>query len=125
MALTSSSFHQNLSNKSPNSQTDNNPAQSTTSQVAGLTGLSGSTGELWSQPGGKGTPITLTYSFVDGFFDHVKIKGGTPNDVKTAVEKALSLYAKYAPLNFVEVKDHRPDTLVVQKTPRKLIWQGF
>ncbi|MDJ0707139.1 MAG: FG-GAP-like repeat-containing protein, partial [Leptolyngbyaceae cyanobacterium MO_188.B28] len=67
-------------------------------------------GPLWDQPGGKGTPITLTYSFVDGFFDHIKIKGGSPNDVKASVEKALSVYAKYAPINFVEVPDKGPDS---------------
>ncbi len=145
MALTSSSFHQNLSDQLPNNQTDIKPAQSTMSNanaiskstqlsgthlngcvcsaccapksspdVAGLKGLSGSTGELWSQPGGKGTPITLNYSFVDGFFDHVRIRGGSPDDVKASVEKALSVYTQYAPINFVEVKDQGADTNTVR-----------
>lgn len=58
----------------------------------------------WSQPNGKGSPITITYSFTN-LFD-----GGINGDItnqqmKAAIEEALELWAQYAPLEFVEVRD--------------------
>jgi len=58
----------------------------------------------WKQPDGKGSPITLTYSY-DNLFDGA-INGGISNqEMKSAIEESFSLWAQYAPLNFVEVED--------------------
>ena len=58
----------------------------------------------WQQPNGKGSAITLTYSY-DNLLDG-GIKGGiTGSEMKSAIEESLALWAQYAPLNFVEVND--------------------
>jgi hypothetical protein len=60
----------------------------------------------WSQPGGRGTPITITYSYsnlLDG-----GMNGVTVAQLKAAVQEALSRWAAVAPLNFVEVPDSGP-----------------
>lgn len=62
---------------------------------------------LWQQPKGKGTPITITYSFTNLF--NGGIKGGITNaEMKAAVEEAFKLWSRYAPLNFVEIRDIGP-----------------
>ncbi|MGF1521011.1 MAG: matrixin family metalloprotease, partial [Leptolyngbyaceae cyanobacterium] len=58
----------------------------------------------WPQANGKGTPTTVTYSYTD-LFD-----GGIKGDVskaelKSAIEESFALWAKHAPLNFVEIED--------------------
>ncbi len=65
-------------------------------------------GEKWPQPGGPGNPVTITYSLSNLLDDQL---GGVLSDdaVYDAVEEALGLWAKYAPLNFVEVEDSGPD----------------
>lgn len=64
----------------------------------------------WQQPGGKGTPITLTYSYTN-LFDG-RIKGGiTGAEMKSAIQEAFALWAKYAPINFVEIKDKGPKSI--------------
>ena len=60
------------------------------------------------QPGGDGTPITITYSynnFLDGGLkDPMGIS--VPADfIRTVTEEAFGLWAEVAPLNFVEVPD--------------------
>ena len=58
----------------------------------------------WQQPNGKGSPITITYSFTN-LFDG-GIDGSITNpQMKSAIEEALELWAQYAPIEFVEVKD--------------------
>ncbi len=62
-------------------------------------------GYQWSQPGGDGTPVTITYSYsnlLDGTI------GIASSQITSAIEEALGLWAKYAPLNFVEVTDSGP-----------------
>ena len=63
-------------------------------------------GFKWAQPGGLGSPITITYSY-SNFFD-----GGmgslTEAQLKAAIEESLGLWAANAPLNFVEVVDSGP-----------------
>ncbi|MGD1866315.1 MAG: matrixin family metalloprotease [Phormidesmis sp.] len=59
---------------------------------------------LWQQPKGKGSPITITYSFTNLF--NGGINGGITNaEMKSAVQEAFTLWSRYAPLNFVEIKD--------------------
>ncbi|MGE3315232.1 MAG: matrixin family metalloprotease [Planctomycetaceae bacterium] len=64
-------------------------------------------GYKWPQSGGLGTPVTVTYSYsnlLDG-----GLKGGlTAAQLRSAVEKALGLWASVAPLHFVEVVDSGP-----------------
>lgn len=69
---------------------------------------SGSLGNLWKQPGGKGKPFTLTYSLTSGFVSG--INGVSEGQVKASVEKALSVFAKYVPIRFVEKADLGPGT---------------
>jgi Matrixin len=61
----------------------------------------------WDQPGGLGSPVTITYSYsnlLDG-----KLQGGlAPATIRSAIEEALSRWAAVAPLRFVEVKDSGP-----------------
>lgn len=66
-------------------------------------------GVKWPQAKGKGTPVEVTYSYTD-LFD-----GGMKGDVdsaelKSAIEESFALWAQYAPLKFVEVKDTGPKT---------------
>ncbi len=58
----------------------------------------------WKQPNGKGSPITLTYSY-DNLFDGTISGGISSQEMKSAIEESLRLWARYAPLNFVEVED--------------------
>ncbi|BAY13815.1 CARDB domain-containing protein [Calothrix sp. NIES-2098] len=68
---------------------------------------SANSGYKWSQPGGKGSGVNITYSYsnlLDGTF-----KGGlTSIQIKGSIEEALGIWAKYAPLNFKEVVDSGP-----------------
>ncbi len=60
----------------------------------------------WTQSGGLGSPLTVTYSYsniLDGTFT-----GITTDQVKAGIEKVLQLWSTYAPLNFVEVVDSGP-----------------
>jgi hypothetical protein len=78
-------------------------------------------GGQWPQPGGKGTPITLTYSFQNMFDGSMHGPGATPgyngvfqpngpplpNDlIRHSIEQALGLWASVAPINYVEVPDN-------------------
>ena len=59
---------------------------------------------LQSQPG---DPVVITFSFsnlLDGTF-----LLASPSDLRAATEEALRLWARYAPLNFVELDDAGPD----------------
>ncbi|NJO70670.1 MAG: matrixin family metalloprotease, partial [Oscillatoriales cyanobacterium RM1_1_9] len=67
----------------------------------------------WPQPGGKGSPVNVTYSYSD-LFDG-EIQGDLSNtEIKSAIEEAFDLWADYVPLNFVEIRD------VGDKTPKNL-----
>jgi hypothetical protein len=61
----------------------------------------------WSQPGGLGSPVTITYSF-SNFLDGGMGGGLTAEEIRDAVEEALSVWAEVAPLNFVEQADSGP-----------------
>ncbi|HXH05028.1 MAG TPA: matrixin family metalloprotease [Vicinamibacterales bacterium] len=63
-------------------------------------------GLRWPQPGGPGSPVTITYSFsnlLDGAFGLV-----SPAELRAATEEALRLWASVAPLHFHEQSDSGP-----------------
>jgi Matrixin len=65
-------------------------------------------GTQWPQPGGKNTPITITYSFQNMFDGALKMPNGQPlpaSLIRGSIEEALRLWSSAAPLNFVEVPD--------------------
>ncbi|HEY3393800.1 MAG TPA: matrixin family metalloprotease [Lacipirellulaceae bacterium] len=65
-------------------------------------------GQQWPQPGGKGTPVTITYSYQNMFDGDLRMPGGQPLPntlIRSSIESALGLWASVAPLHFVEVLD--------------------
>jgi Matrixin len=65
-------------------------------------------GGRWSQPGGLGNPITLTYSYQNMFDGGIKMPNGQPLPktlIRDSIEEALGLWAEVAPFHFVEVRD--------------------
>lgn len=73
----------------------------------GGTGLS--TAYRWDQPNGRGSQFTITYSY------HNTVKNGlngiTYAQLRNAVQEALGVWTKYAPIRFVEVADSGPNFL--------------
>ncbi|UBF30433.1 matrixin family metalloprotease (plasmid) [Kovacikia minuta CCNUW1] len=63
---------------------------------------SGEPHSLWVS---QGTPITITYSYSNLLNGELRL--GTPV-LRSAIEEALRLWARYVPLNFVEVVDSGP-----------------
>lgn len=63
----------------------------------------------WAQPYGLGTVVTITYSFHSSVTSG--LNGVTYAQLRGAVQEALSLWARHAPLNFVEVPDSGPSFL--------------
>jgi hypothetical protein len=66
------------------------------------------TGAQWPQPGGQGTPVTITYSYQNMFDGDLRMPDGQslPNAlIRRSIEDALGLWASVAPLHFVEVTD--------------------
>jgi predicted Zn-dependent protease len=64
-------------------------------------------GSKWSQPGGKNTLFTITYSY-DNLLNG-KLSGGLTNaQITGIIREAVGLWSKYAPINFVEVSDSGP-----------------
>jgi hypothetical protein len=61
----------------------------------------------WSQPGGPGSHITLTYSY-SNLLDGSMGAGLSPVAIKAAIQEALSRWAAVAPIDFVEVPDSGP-----------------
>lgn len=66
------------------------------------------TGSKWSQPGGLGAPLTITYSY-SNLLDGGLPGGLSPSEIRAAVEEALGEWAAVAPLNFIEQVDAGPD----------------
>jgi hypothetical protein len=65
-------------------------------------------GGKWAQPGGLGSPVTLTYSYQNMFDGGLKMPGGQPLSnqlIRRSIEEALGVWAAAAPLHFVEVPD--------------------
>jgi hypothetical protein len=65
-------------------------------------------GGKWPQPGGKGTDVTITYSY-NNLLDSLLLQPSgeplSPNFIRGSIEEALGLWASVAPLHFVEVED--------------------
>lgn len=62
----------------------------------------------WEQPGGLGTPATVTYSYNNFLDGGLKDPDGVPipaDYLRTVTEEAFGLWASVAPLHFVEVPD--------------------
>ena len=65
-------------------------------------------GGQWPQPGGDGSPVTITYSYNNlrdgGLLDPNgrSVPGGY---IRRVIEEALGVWAEVAPLTFVEVED--------------------
>jgi hypothetical protein len=69
-------------------------------------------GGKWPQPGGLGSPITVTYSYNNLLDGGLKQPDGQPlpaSLIRASVEEAFSLWAGVAPLHFVEVPDQGPE----------------
>jgi hypothetical protein len=65
-------------------------------------------GSKWPQPGGLGSPVTITYSYNNVFDGGLRDASGTPlpaSLIRGSIEEALGLWASVAPLHFVEVPD--------------------
>lgn len=65
-------------------------------------------GGQWPQPGGLGSPVTVTYSYQNMFDGGLKMPDGQPLPsqlIRSSIEEALGLWASVAPLHFVEVPD--------------------
>jgi matrixin len=66
----------------------------------------------WEQPGGPGSPITLTYSY-SNLFDGNIINSATGDPMSTSLlrsmfETALWDYASVLPIHFIEINDYGP-----------------
>jgi hypothetical protein len=65
-------------------------------------------GGKWPQPGGIGSPVTLTYSYQNMFDGGLRMSDGQPLPnqlIRRSIEEALGVWASAAPLHFVEVPD--------------------
>jgi Matrixin/PEP-CTERM motif len=69
----------------------------------------------WSQPGGPGTPVVITYSFVNVFSPNYL--GMSEFQLRTTTADAFGIWASYAPLYFVERPDTGPPPAEVEYTP--------
>lgn len=65
------------------------------------------TGQKWPQPGGAGESLTITYSY-SNLLDGGLGGGLSADEIRAGVEEALGLWARYAPLQFVEMADSGP-----------------
>lgn len=63
----------------------------------------------WQQPGGFGSPITLTYSFQNMFDGGLRMPNGQPLPnalIRGSIEEALRLWASVTPISFIEATDN-------------------
>jgi hypothetical protein len=69
-------------------------------------------GGKWPQPGGLGSPVTITYSYQNMFDGGLRMPNGQPLPnplIRRSIEEALGAWASAAPLHFVEVPDQGGD----------------
>jgi hypothetical protein len=65
-------------------------------------------GGSFPQPGGLGSPVTITYSYNNMFDGGLKDASGVPlpaSLIRGSIEEAFRVWARHAPLHFVEVPD--------------------
>lgn len=65
-------------------------------------------GGQWPQPGGDGTPVTITYSynnFLNGGLRNLAGQSVSASYLRVVTQEAFGLWASVAPLHFVEVPD--------------------
>jgi hypothetical protein len=60
----------------------------------------------WSQPGGPGTPVVLSYSFINLFAPD--FQDMSESELRALTVEAFRLWSVYAPLHFVERPDSGP-----------------
>lgn len=73
----------------------------------GDTGDAYSTYDKWTQAGGLGSTLTITYSY-SNLLDGGLGGGLASTTIRTAIQEALSRWAAVAPLRFIEVPDSGP-----------------
>jgi hypothetical protein len=61
----------------------------------------------WPQPGGPGSPVHITYSF-SNLFDGGFNSSLSTVELRDATVRALSIWSRYAPLHFREIRDGGP-----------------
>lgn len=61
----------------------------------------------WAQPGGPGSPVTVTYSY-SNLFDGGFNTNLSQAELRRATELALGVWTRYAPLHFLETPDSGP-----------------
>jgi hypothetical protein len=69
----------------------------------------------WSQPGGAGTPVVITYSFANLFSPN--FQGISEAQLRAATSQAFRNWTVYAPLHFVERPDSGPTPAEVEYAP--------
>lgn len=97
---------------SDNSDNSNQLFNATPASGNNLDGIAQSnfavSGGQWPQPGGKNSPITLTYSYENLLDGGIKQRNGQPlpvSIIRQSVETALRLWASVVPISFREVPD--------------------
>jgi len=61
----------------------------------------------WPQPGGRGTPVVLTYSYSNLFDGSFLLLSRA--ELRAATGEGLALWSRYAPIDFREVPDAGPE----------------
>ena len=60
----------------------------------------------WPQPDGPNSPVTITYSYSNLLDGSLLLLSA--HEIRAATEESLALWARYAPLHFIEVPDAGP-----------------
>ncbi|MEM8718348.1 MAG: matrixin family metalloprotease [Cyanobacteria bacterium P01_G01_bin.39] len=69
------------------------------------------TGSKWSQPGGLGSPVNITYSFNDfGNFN-----GISAEEARASLVEGFNLWSSVAPLNFTEVENSADSQIIISQ----------
>ncbi|MEM7594825.1 MAG: matrixin family metalloprotease [Cyanobacteria bacterium P01_A01_bin.83] len=69
------------------------------------------TGRKWSQPGGLGSPVNITYSFNDfGNFN-----GISAEEARASLVEGFNLWSSVAPLNFTEVENSADSQIIISQ----------
>jgi hypothetical protein len=69
----------------------------------------------WAQPGGPGTPVALTFSFLGSFLQN--FQGIPEHELRAATTDAFATWSQHVPLHFVERPDSGPPASDVEYSP--------